>query len=116
MRNADSDESVDAAFEVLSGYAVNVPEELDGVNLRNEFVEYVAEQKARLGDVGRRSLADMIDDVGFERQVSNDRLSSMLPEFDIDEFAEDEEQTEEVMLMNDPAIPPMRTCRLDSQA
>ena len=95
LRNADSDESVDAAFEVLSGYAVNVPEELDGVNLRDEFVGYVAEQKARLGDVGREDLADMIDDVGFERQVSNDMLSSMLPDFDLDEFTENEEQTEE---------------------
>jgi len=65
LQNADSDESVNAAFEVISGYAVNVPEELDGVNLRDEFVAYVAERKAELERFDPEELAERIDKAGF---------------------------------------------------
>jgi len=65
LRNSDSEESEEAAFQVLRGYAVNVPEEIDGGNLRDDFISYVEERYAERERFTAEELAERIDRLGF---------------------------------------------------
>ena len=85
LRNSDSEESEEAAFQVLRGYAVNVPEELDGVNLRDDFVTYVEERYQERERFNAEELAERIDKLGFVPPGT-------IPEEDLE--VEDEEEGE----------------------
>ena len=50
---------------MLRGYAVNIPEELDGVNLRDNFVTYVEERYQERERFNAEELAERIDKLGF---------------------------------------------------
>ena len=65
LRNSDSEESEEAAFQVLRGYAVNVPEEIGGQNLRDDFISYVEERFAERERFDAEELAERIDRFGF---------------------------------------------------
>ena len=86
LRNSDSEESEEAAFQVLRGYAVNVPEEIGGENLRDDFISYVEERFAERERFDAEELAERIDRFGFVP-------SATIPEEDleVEEQGEDDE-------------------------